>query len=134
MTECGPPTNLNEPLTVISAAGSTSQTLALTPPEPTMNRMQPMTAAPPSPPALSWPTAAPRIAFAKATAHQAASDCLSIPALAAGAPLGRVLDNGDGTVTYAPQNPFECLLDSETGVEASAIPSRAATEDRAPPW
>ncbi len=73
-----------------------------------------MTPAPKTPQGASWPTTAIRIASAKAAAYQsaaaksmvnlqAASDGLGISALAAGAPLGRLTDNGDGAFTRAPK-------------------------------
>ncbi|MCP4691983.1 MAG: hypothetical protein GY859_28315 [Desulfobacterales bacterium] len=52
------------------------------------------------------------------------SDDFSVSALVAGATLGRVTDNRDGTVTYNPNAQFQHLIDGETVTTALNRPIR----------
>ncbi|MCP4689759.1 MAG: hypothetical protein GY859_17030 [Desulfobacterales bacterium] len=54
------------------------------------------------------------------------SDKLSVSALVAGAPLGRVTDNRDGTVTHNPNAQFQHLIDGDTVTAALNRATRVA--------
>ncbi len=50
------------------------------------------------------------LAFAKATAHQAAFYRVGVTVLDAAASLGRVDDSGDGSISYEPNGQFMKLI------------------------
>ncbi len=49
-----------------------------------------------------------------------ASDSMGLPGLSAGAPLGRMTNNGDGASTCTSKNHFRHLIDGETARKASS--------------
>ncbi len=71
----------------------------------------------PSSPASRAPTGI-RTAFTKATAHQAASNMLSVSALDAGDAIDRVRDNGDGAFNHGFNDQFEHSIDGKTVADA----------------